>query len=107
MKNDVIYLISVTKERDSDGFSTETESEYKCFAEVKDVKYTEYYQASLAGMTASVVASINYADYKIPAVRPSKVRIDDTTYKIIRKYRKKVENSIELTLEEISDVDAG
>lgn len=105
MKNDIIYLVSVTKEQDEDGFPTETTSEFKCFAEVRDVKYTEYYQASLAGITASVVVAINYADYCVPKIRPSRVRIDSTIYKIIRRYRKKVENSIELTLEEIENVD--
>lgn len=103
MKNDIIYLISITKEQDDDGFLVSTSEEFKVFAEVKDVKYTEYYQASLAGISASVVVSVNYADFMVPTVRPTRVRIGDTVYKIVRRYRKKVENSIELTLEEIED----
>lgn len=105
MKNDIIYLVSIEKEQDEDGFLSETISEFRCFGEVRDVKYTEYYQASLAGITASAVVSVNDADYHIPKIRPSRVRIDDTMYKIIRRYRKKKENSVELTLEEIENVD--
>lgn len=105
MKNDIIYLISVTRQQDEDGFETETASEFKCLAEVTDTKYTEYYQASLAGIKASVTVALNYDDYMVPAVRPTKVRIDDTVYKIVRRYRKKIQNSIELTLEEVDDVD--
>lgn len=105
MKNDIIYLISVIKEQDEDGFPTETLEEFQCFAEIKDVKYTEFYQASLAGITASIVVSVNYADYQVPEVAPSRVRIGDTMYKIVRRYRKKVENSIELTLEENDHAD--
>lgn len=103
MKNDVIYLISTTNTQDEDGFEVTTSEEFKVFAEIKDVKYTEFYQSSLAGMTASIVVSVNYADYEIPEVRPSRVRIDDVIYRIIRRYRKKVENSIELTLQEVED----
>ena len=49
MKNDIIYLISVTGTQDEDGFTSEEKTEFRCFAEVRDVKYAEYYQASLAG----------------------------------------------------------
>lgn len=107
MKNDIIYLISVTGTPDEDGFTSEEKTEFRCFAEVRDVKYTEYYQASLAGYSASVVVSVNEADFEIPKPRPSKVRIGDTEYRIVRRYRKKTQNSVELTLEEIEDVDGG
>lgn len=103
MKNDIIYLISISKRQDDDGFLVEESEEFKVFGEVKDVKYTEFYQSSLAGMTASLTVSVNYADYEIPKVKPTRVRVEDTVYKIIRRYRKKAENSIELTLQEVGD----
>lgn len=104
MKNDVIYLMNVTTEQDADGFPIELVTRVECMADVQSAKRTEHYQASTVGMNVSLVASVNYDDYKeaiIDGKKPSRVLFDDIEYKISRTYRVKKHNSIELTLAEV------
>ena len=100
MKNDIVYLISEVETQDEDGFPIREQSELEVYGEIKSVRYSEFYQASAIGIKASLVVSVNYDDYTL-LPRPSLVRFEDVTYKIIRTYRVKKDNSIELTLSEV------
>lgn len=105
MKNDVIKLVTEVARRDADGFQTTDKLENTVFAEIASVKRAEYYNASALGITVQITATINYDDYvavkNLHGKKPTLVFFDDCYYKIVRTYRKKVENDMELTLTEV------
>jgi SPP1 family predicted phage head-tail adaptor len=105
MKNDVIELVSITHTTDEDGFETETELTFECMADVESVRRTEFYQAVMADIKVSLSATVNYEDYRAAKEAnnktPSKVNYDGDSYRIVRTYRVKKDNSITLYLSEV------
>lgn len=104
MKNDVVYLLSITTGRDEDGFPIQQEQEFEVFARIESVKRSEYYNAAAIGVKAEAVVVINEDDYTECVSRigkPSKVRIGDDDYKVVRSYHKRGGNDRELTLSEV------
>lgn len=107
MKNEPVKLITITPRRDADGFEADSDrKETEVMAEIRSVKYTEYYQAVHAGVEVQAVAGINRADYAEAVVeaegkkiQPELVVFDGTEYRIIRRYEKK--RKLELTLQEV------
>lgn len=100
MKNDVIYLITTEETFDTDGFPIVEESKTMVMGEIKSVSYNEFYKASEIGMKVDLIASINDIDYDL-AGKPIFAEFDSVRYKIVRTYRIKKNNSIELTLSEV------
>lgn len=101
MKNDIINLITTEETQDQDGFPVSVEQKHEVFAEIKSVKGAEFYQASSAGYKVVFIASVNYIDYQGCGIKPVLVEYDDQRYKIVRTYRIKKNNDIELSLQEI------
>lgn len=106
MKNEWIKLITETDEKYVNGFPTHEEKIFECFGETNSVKRSEYYQAALASIQVSLVIVVNYDDYieaKVDKKVPSMVEIDGVRYKIVRTYRVKEKNDMELTVSEVGD----
>lgn len=99
MKNDVVYLVTVTKSQDADGFETETSTEYEVMAEIKSIGRTEFYQAAHEGINVSLVAVINLDDFESVST-PSKLRYSGDLYRIVRTY-KTSKLDVELTLAQV------
>lgn len=107
VKNDVITLITKKTDEDKDGFPVDTIlfSE-EIMAEVKSVKYTEFYEAERAGVKVQIMAKIRIDEYEGAFIsnnnkifKPSIVIYDGIRYKIIRCYKRR--QNIEMTLQEI------
>ena len=107
MKNDVIELVTVLKDVDTDGFEQEKERKsLEIMAELKSVKGSEFYQAASAGINVQSIAVVNIEDYEEAIdwtegkkTVPSLVIYDGTEHKIIRVWKK--DRRMELTLQEV------
>ena len=95
MGREMIELISVKTERNSNGYPVTTEVATSCVAVVKSVKYTEYYEALRAGVEPTVIFEIFRYDYSGQKF----VDWNGVRYRVIRAYLKP-DDFAELTCEE-------
>lgn len=109
-RDEAVTLITVTGEkRDERGFNTgEKIVETDVFASVFSVTGAEFYNALRSGMKATIRVSMDPDDYMLgdqlvdgKVKKPSRVRWNETEYRIIRDY-KTSNDEIELTCEEVS-----
>lgn len=68
MKNDLIYLITVSRTQGEGGFYSETYVRREIFAEVKTIKGFEHYSAERAGKKVQLTATVNDADYQLAVI---------------------------------------
>lgn len=81
--NDVIDLIKITKDKDSSGFATETESDPKTvYANSLPVRSNEFYQADRAGYRIEKAFEIHRFEYE----GETKVIHNNQEYEVIRTY---------------------
>lgn len=109
MRNELIQLITVTgTEKDGRGFLTgETEKRTEVFAEVLSVTGKEFYEAQRSGYEAKIIFAIDPDDYEMASALidgrkkdPSKIYWKGQTYKVIRTYKVKNRNELQVTCEE-------
>lgn len=110
MKNSIVELMAVKSTPNENLFDViEVAGRLECYAEFKSVKYTEFYQAVRAGMSAQYVISINLDDYQTfmreTKLRPTHILYHDddldvdVTYGIIRIYEK--DTKLDITVQEV------
>nr|DAH32516.1 MAG TPA: putative head-tail adaptor [Caudoviricetes sp.] len=107
MKNDVVKLITIVSKTDGSGFRQEEERhEIEIMAELKSVKYAEFYQSVSAGMEVQIIVVVNIDDFDSGIIeregrkiRPALVIYDGTEYRIIRTFMRK--RKLELSLQEV------
>lgn len=95
MYNEVITLLTITEE--SDGMDTiETiTKETDLFAKALSVGMKESYEAKSVGLKPELVFEIaDYLDYE----GQEEIRFNDERYKVLRTYRKKDGNELEITV---------
>ena len=108
MNNDLITLIVEVTKSNSRGFPETTVTKFPdIFANVSDVKRTEFYTAASANIRVSLSVMISTEDWKHCYVEddgkkiyPSKVEFEGMEYEIIRHYRFD-EVDTELVLKEV------
>lgn len=106
MKNEIITLITPETVME-EGFRRETaRNALEVMADVRDTKYSEFFQAAHAGISVQLTAAVNREDYDAAVIvrngrklRPVLAEYDGTEYRIIRIYRRK--RTMELTLQEV------
>ncbi|CAI3226976.1 Prophage pi2 protein [Clostridium neonatale] len=91
-----LILISETFEFDNIGNQVPTEKETEVFCNVKSVSRSEFYNAANTGLKPSLVFVIHDYEYSGEEI----VKFEDNRYKVIRTYRKNIEE-IELTCEKV------
>lgn len=96
MWQDELILISETFESDDIGNQVPTEKETEVFCNVKSVSRSEFYNAANTGLKPSLVFVIHAYEYSGEEV----VKFEDNRYKVIRTYRKNIEE-LELTCEKV------
>ena len=107
MENDVITLITTTNCHDEQGLYQESSrQEFEMMAQIQSAKRDEFYKAIYAGVNVQLMVTVNYRDYEAAVIQtedgskwhPAMVEYDNTTYRIVRAYRKR--RKMELTLQE-------
>lgn len=68
MKNDLIYLITVSRKQNESGFYKETHVRREVFAEVKTTTRSEHYSADRAGKKVQLTAVVNDSDYQLAVI---------------------------------------
>lgn len=104
----VATLITVTTEKNSNGFPVNSETPYEVYVRRKSVNRSEFYQSMQAGITATVIFSMCLPDYEEAIIvdadgmkhKPSKIDCDGDTFNIIRAYSKD-DDTIELTCSDL------
>lgn len=81
---DVINLISVSRERNANGYPEETETVTQVYANVKSVTRSEFYDALRAGITQAIAFEVFAPDYS----NQKYVDYNGTRYKVERCYIK-------------------
>ena len=94
-RNELI-LISETFEFDDIGNQVPTEKETEVFCNVKSVSRSEFYNAATTGLKPSLVFVVHDYEYNGEEI----VKFEDNRYKVIRIYRKNIEE-LELTCEKV------
>jgi len=90
---DIATLIYLAKSVDSEGFPTETPTNYEVFVEKKSIKRSEFYASMQAGMKPSIAFNLRIEDFEatkhivdLQAVYATKITYDGATYDILRDY---------------------
>lgn len=91
-----LILISETFEFDDIGNQIPIEKETEIFCNVKSVSRNEFYNAATTGLKPSLVFVVHDYEYNGEEI----VKFEDNKYKVIRTYRKNVEE-LELTCEKV------
>lgn len=68
MKNDLIYLITVSRRQNRNGFYSEKCVRREVFADVKTIKRAEHYSAERAGKKVQLTAVVNDDDYQMAVI---------------------------------------
>lgn len=68
MKNDLIYLITVSRKQKENGFYDETYVRREVFAEIKTATRSEHYSADRAGKKVQLIAVVNDIDYQLAVI---------------------------------------
>lgn len=95
-------LLAYKTTQDRYGYSNAVEKVTECFVNLKSVNYKEFYQAYSVGIKPSMIAIVDFFDYEeafFDGEEPSRLKIGDDYYKIIRAYNTEVFDYVELTLE--------
>lgn len=79
--NDVIKLRTLTISTDISGFKATTASTKTIFAEIKDVRQSEFYAADAVGKKVDIVFVINPEEWN----GATEVEYDSVNYSIVRK----------------------
>lgn len=95
--DEVIYLINEAENKNSFGeaITPTIPTEKMVYADLKEVKRSEFYQSSVAGYNPKYVFKIRYSEYN----KEKKVRFGTETLRVIRDYSKDKE-FVELICEE-------
>ena len=111
MRDELIQLVTVTEsEKNERGFLTgETEKRIEVFASVLSVTGTEFYEAQRNGYEAKIIFAVDPDDYEMVSrsvdgkkKNPSKIIWKEQVYKVIRTYKVKNKNELQITCEEAS-----
>lgn len=68
MKNDLIYLITVSRKQNQNGFYDEKHVRREVFAEIKTITRSEHYGADRAGKKVQLTAVVNDSDYQLAVI---------------------------------------
>lgn len=102
MRNELVELISIENGQDADGFPIATEFSFECFADIQSAKRAEFYEAAKAGYDIKVICVVSDEDYQSAIEengrKPTRVRYNDTLFRVLRDYKVKAKKSVELTL---------
>ena len=101
MLNDVCTLISETSLISGEGYGTAAQMRHRdVFCETAKPGRAEFYQALTAGVAADLVITVNADDYDGETL----VEWSGTLYRVIRFYRRAVENVIDMTCKQEADL---
>lgn len=84
MRNEIVKLVKLSPERDSDGYviSQTVVSSKEVFAKTKSVTRTEFYSAMHAGISAEIAFVVNDSEYD----GENAVEYNGKMYHVIRTY---------------------
>lgn len=68
MKNDLVYLVTVIREQNENGFYEEKYVRREVFAELKSITRSEHYSADRAGKKVQLIAVVNNEDYQLSII---------------------------------------
>lgn len=98
--SDCIELIKTRESINESGFAEQaTEQIRSVFCNIKSVGYSEFYKAQQAGMKAELKVDLRLQDYE----EETMVKIDARNYRVLRTYKSRNGDFIELTLTDIGE----
>lgn len=93
-RSDIIFLISVTRQKDSNGLWVETEEKRQVYCQVDSIRQSEFFEAGRNGLNPEYRFTMFSGDYNGETI----VEYHDQTYSVYRTYLTRSDN-IELYVE--------